>query len=44
MVLQGRTLNRLEALKVVLDDFISQREGIAWACYCLVHNPTSRRR
>lgn len=27
MVLQGRTLNRLEALKVVLDDFISQREG-----------------
>ena len=27
MILQGRPLNRLEALKVVLDDFILQREG-----------------
>lgn len=27
MVLGGRPLNRLEALKVVLDDFISQRQG-----------------
>ena len=27
MILQGRPLNRLEALKVVLDDFIRQREG-----------------
>lgn len=27
MVLGGRPLNRLEALKVVLDDFISEREG-----------------
>ncbi len=27
MVLQGRVLNRLEALKVVLDDFIDRREG-----------------
>lgn len=27
MVLQGRSFNRLEALKVVLDDFISHRDG-----------------
>lgn len=27
MVLQGRVLNRLEALKIVLDDFIDRREG-----------------
>lgn len=27
MILQGRPLNRLEALKVVMDDFIRQREG-----------------
>ncbi len=27
MVLQGRVLNRLEALKVVLDDFIDRRQG-----------------
>ncbi|MGM0570112.1 VWA domain-containing protein [Marinobacter sp.] len=27
MVLQGRAMNRLEALKVVLDDFIVHREG-----------------
>lgn len=27
MVIQGRSINRLQAVKVVLDDFISQRKG-----------------